>query len=81
MLCLFIESIQPLIVHNFNDEEVDIEIVRLKKRLFELRCQKVTDKIEDTSQFKKVRRDIARLHTERRSREIAKATANSEATS
>ncbi|HAW96075.1 MAG: 50S ribosomal protein L29 [Phycisphaerae bacterium] len=68
-------------VHNFNDEEVDIEIVRLKKRLFELRCQKVTDKIEDTSQFKKVRRDIARLHTERRSREIAKATANSEATS
>ena len=38
-------------VHNFNDEEVDIEIVRLKKRLFELRCQKVTDKIEDTSQF------------------------------
>jgi|TARA_B100001059_G_scaffold185094_1_gene186783 large subunit ribosomal protein L29 len=68
-------------VHNFNDEEVDIEIVRLKKRLFELRCQKVTDKIEDTSQFKKVRRDIARLHTERRSRDIAKATANSEATS
>jgi len=68
-------------VHNFNDEEVDIEIVRLKKRLFELRCQKVTDKIEDTSQFKKVRRDIARLHTERRSRELAKATANSEATS
>jgi large subunit ribosomal protein L29 len=68
-------------VHNFNDEEVDIEIVRLKKRLFELRCQKVTDKIEDTSQFKKVRRDIARLHTERRSRVIVKATANSEATS
>ena len=68
-------------VHNFNDEEVDIEIVRLKKRLFELRCQKVTDKIEDTSQFKKVRRDIARLHTERRSRDIVKATANSEATS
>ena len=68
-------------VHNFNAEEVDIEIVRLKKRLFELRCQKVSDKIEDTSQFKKVRRDIARLHTERRSREIAKATANSEATS
>ena len=68
-------------VHKFNDEEVDIEIVRLKKRLFELRCQKVTDKIEDTSQFKKVRRDIARLHTERRSREIAKATANSEASS
>lgn len=68
-------------VHKFNDEEVSLEIDRLRKRMFDLRTQKVTDKIEDTSQFKKVRRDIARLHTERRSRELAKATANSEATS
>ena len=66
-------------VHNFNDEEISVEIERLRKRQFELRCQKVTDKIEDTSQFKKVRRDIARLNTERRAREIAKA-ANSEVT-
>ena len=69
-------------VHNFNDEEVDIEIVRLKKRLFELRCQKVTDKIEDTSQFKKARRDIARLHDRAPLVETSsKATASSEATS
>jgi large subunit ribosomal protein L29 len=60
-------------VHNFNDEEISVEIERLRKRQFELRCQKVTDKIEDTSQFKKVRRDIARLNTERRAREITKA--------
>ncbi|MEE2682041.1 MAG: 50S ribosomal protein L29 [Planctomycetota bacterium] len=66
-------------VHNFNDEEISLEIERLTKRQFELRCQKVTDKIEDTSQFKKVRRDIARLHTERRAREMAKA-ADSEVT-
>ena len=66
-------------VHNFNDEEISLEIERLLKRQFELRCQKVTDKIEDTSQFKKVRRDIARLNTERRAREIAK-TADSEVT-
>lgn len=66
-------------VHNFNDEEISVEIERLRKRQFELRCQKVTDKIEDTSQFKKVRRDIARLNTERRAREIAKS-ADSEVT-
>ena len=36
-------------VHNFNDEEITLEIERLTKRQFELRCQKVTDKIEDTS--------------------------------
>lgn len=60
-------------VHKFNDEEVSIEIGRLRKRMFELRSQKVTDKIEDTSQFKKTRRDIARLLTEQRERAIRKA--------
>jgi large subunit ribosomal protein L29 len=64
-------------VHNFNDEEVAVEIERLRKRMFELRTQKVTDKIEDTSQFKKTRRDIARLITEQRSREISKSEAKS----
>jgi large subunit ribosomal protein L29 len=64
-------------VHNFNDEEVAVEIDRLRKRMFELRTQKVTDKIEDTSQFKKTRRDIARLITEQRSREISKSEAKS----
>ena len=64
-------------VHNFNDEEVAVEIERLRKRMFELRTQKVTNKIEDTSQFKKTRRDIARLMTEQRSREISKSEAKS----
>jgi len=63
-------------VHKFNDEEVSLEIDRLRKRMYELRTQKVTDKIEDTSQFKKTRRDIARLLTEQRSREISKSEAN-----
>lgn len=60
-------------VHRFNDEEISIEIGRLRKRMFELRSQKVTDKIEDTSRFKKNRRDIARLLTEQRDRAIRKA--------
>lgn len=64
-------------VHNFSNEEVSVEIDRLRKRMFELRTQKVTDKIEDTSQFKKTRRDIARLMTEQRSREISKSEAKS----
>ena len=55
-------------VHSFNDEEIEVEIVRQRKKLFELRSQKVTDKIEDTSQFKKTRRDIARLLTEQQGR-------------
>ena len=60
-------------VHKFSNEEVSVEIARLRKRMFELRTQKVTDKIEDTSQFKKTRRDIARLMTEQRSRDMSKS--------
>jgi large subunit ribosomal protein L29 len=48
-------------VHKLSDEELKIETKRLRKRLFELRTQAVTEKIEDTSQFPAARKDIARV--------------------
>jgi large subunit ribosomal protein L29 len=60
-------------VHKLNDEEVKVATQRLRKRLFELRTQAVTEKIQDTSQFGKVKRDIARLLTEASSRRKAAA--------
>ncbi len=56
-------------IHKLSDEEIDVEVVRLRQRTFELRTQAVTEKIEDTSQFGSTRRDIARLLTERNSRQ------------
>ena len=58
-------------VHKLSDEEIAVEIKRLRDKTFELRTQAVTEKIEDTSQFGKVRRDIARLLTERSVRQRA----------
>jgi large subunit ribosomal protein L29 len=55
-------------VHKLNEEEITIEVGRLRRRMFELRQQAVTEKISDTTQFGKVRRDIARLLTERNMR-------------
>ncbi|MCA9295845.1 MAG: 50S ribosomal protein L29 [Phycisphaerales bacterium] len=55
-------------VHKLSEEEITIEVVRLRRRMFELRQQAVTEKISDTTQFGKVRRDIARLLTERNMR-------------
>lgn len=52
-------------VHKLSDEEITVELRRLFRRLYDLRTQSVTEKIEDTSQFRKIRRDIARLKTER----------------
>lgn len=65
-------------IHKLNDEEIEVELRRLRNRVFDLRTQAVTEKIEDPSKFKKVRREIARLLTERRARQIRneqKATA------
>ena len=55
-------------VHKLSDEEIEVELVRLRTRSFELRTQAVTEKIEDTSQFGATRGDIARLLTERSAR-------------
>jgi large subunit ribosomal protein L29 len=60
-------------VHKLSDEEIGIEVERLRRRQFELRTQSVTEKIQDTSQFGKIKRDIARLLTERQSRTKAAA--------
>ena len=57
-------------VHKLSDEEIDVEVGRLRQRSFELRAQAVTEKIEDTSQFASTRADIARLLTERNARRI-----------
>lgn len=59
-------------VKALRDDELAIELGKLQSKLFELRSQKVTGKVEDTSLFSKIRRDIARVHTERRARVGAK---------
>jgi len=58
-------------VHKLSDEELGIEADNLRKKLFELKTQSVTEKIQDTSQFKKTRKDIARLSTEQSMRRKA----------
>lgn len=60
-------------VKRMTGEEIDLEIDRMQRRLHDMRVQRVTDKVEDPSQFKKIRRDIARMLTERRAREMAAA--------
>jgi ribosomal protein L29 len=51
-------------VHKLSDEELTIEVGTLRKRMFELKNQSVTEKIQDTSQYGKIHKDIARLLSE-----------------
>lgn len=58
-------------VRALKDEEIKVELQRTRAKLYHLRSQTVTEKVENTAQFKSVRRDIARLLTERNSRRHA----------
>jgi large subunit ribosomal protein L29 len=46
------------------------ELLEQQKHLFELRSQAVTEKLEDPSQLKKTRKQIARMKTVLRQREL-----------
>ena len=58
-------------IRHFSDEEVQSELDRLHRHLFDLRAQAVTEKLEDPSMLAKAKRDIARVLTIRRERQRA----------
>ncbi len=49
-------------------EELHAELDRLRRHLFDLRSQAVTEKLEDPTQLGKTKRDIARTFTVLRER-------------
>lgn len=55
-------------VKKLRDDEIAAEAVRIRKKLYELRAQTISEKVKDNSQFKKNRKDLARVLTERSNR-------------
>ena len=62
-------------LHKMSDPEIAEEAQRLRDRLYELRQQAVTEKLENNREPGNIKKDIARLMTEKRSRELTKETA------
>jgi len=58
-------------IREMNPDELDGELERLEMKMFEIRTQAVTEKLEDSTQLTKLKRDIARLKTVMRERELA----------
>ena len=54
--------------HKMSDAELTEEVGRLRTRLFELRTQAVTEKLENPRQLGNIKRDIARMLTEQSTR-------------
>lgn len=46
-----------------SEDELKDDILRLKKEQFNLRFQQANGQLENTSQYKKIRRDVARIKT------------------
>jgi len=52
-------------------DQLDDELMKLKKEQFNLRFQRATGQLENTSRVRQVRRDIARIQTIAREKRVA----------
>jgi large subunit ribosomal protein L29 len=62
-------------------DQIDDEVLKLKKEQFNLRFQRATGQLENTSRVREVRRDIARLKTVARQKRAPKTASKTAAKS
>lgn len=55
-----------------SDDQLNLTLRDVEKHLFQLRFQSATDRLETPSEIRKARRDIARIKTVQRQRELVK---------
>ena len=51
-------------VRKLSKEDLKSEATRLRRELFQLRCQSTTEKVKDNSRIGKASKDLARVLTE-----------------
>ncbi len=62
-------------IRELTDEELTAELARVRRHLFDLRAQAVTEKLENPSMITKAKRDVARILTMQAQRRIESAEA------
>ena len=62
-------------VRELADAELETRLVEAKQELFNLRFQNVTGQLDNTTRISQVRKDVARIETILRQREIEAAEA------
>jgi large subunit ribosomal protein L29 len=65
-------AIKTLDLRGMSDEQLGLTLKDIEKHLFQLRFQSATDRLETPSEIRKAKRDIARVKTVQRERELAK---------
>ena len=62
-------------IKRMSDDEMDAEVLKLKKERFNLRFQRATGQLENTARIREARRDIARIKTIARQKRAAQTKA------
>ena len=57
-------------IHSLSNEDLNTKLEEARTELFNLRFQMATSQLDNTSRVKAVKKDIARILTELRAREI-----------
>jgi large subunit ribosomal protein L29 len=61
---------KPKELREFSDEELRVQLKTLKEQLFRLRFQLATAQLDNPMRIRQVKKDIARVHTILREREL-----------
>ncbi len=64
---------KPAAYREMSDEQLDLELKNLLKNLFHLRFQSATERLETPSEITKTKRDVARIKTIQRERQLTAA--------
>jgi large subunit ribosomal protein L29 len=64
---------KPSEYRGMSDEQLSLTLKEVTKNLFHLRFQSATERLETPSEIRKARREVARIQTIVREREIVKA--------
>ena len=59
-------------LRGMSDEQLGLTLKDIEKHLFQLRFQSATDRLETPTEIRKAKRDVARIKTVQRQRELAK---------
>jgi large subunit ribosomal protein L29 len=62
---------KPREIREMSDEQLELTLRDTVKHLFQLRFQSATERLETPSEIRKAKRDIARLRTIQRERQLA----------
>ena len=66
---------KPVEIRELSSDDLNVKLKEARAELFNLRFHMATSQLDNTARVKQVKKDIARLQTEMRAREIAAAGA------